>query len=103
MKGWHRRQLALGEEMEPVKAVTTHRVKIPALGFGTFRLYDDVARHLVGYALEIGYRHIDTAQDYGNEAAVGDAIRASSVPRHEIWLTTKVSSHRLQDGVFYCL
>lgn len=97
MKGWHRRPLALGE-MEPVKAVTTHGVKIPALGFGTFGLDDDVARHLVGYALEIGYRHIDTARDYGNETAVGDAIRVSSVPRHMIWLTTKVSTDRLQDG-----
>ncbi len=49
-------------------------------GFGTFRLDGGAARRMVGYALEIGYRHIDTAQMYGNEAEVGEAIEASGVP-----------------------
>jgi diketogulonate reductase-like aldo/keto reductase len=52
---------------------------------------------MVGYALEIGYRHIDTAQSYGNEEQIGDAIRRSSVPRQEIWLTTKVGCDRHRD------
>jgi diketogulonate reductase-like aldo/keto reductase len=53
---------------------------------------------MAGYALGIGYRHIDTAQSYGNEEQIGDAIRESSVPRQEIWLTTKVQQDRLRDG-----
>ena len=55
--------------------VEAHGVRIPALGFGTFRLEGAVARRMVGYALEIGYRHIDTAQMYGNEAEVGAGDR----------------------------
>jgi 2,5-diketo-D-gluconate reductase B len=65
-------------------------VRIPALGLGTWQLAGDVARRMVGYALSIGYRHIDTAQMYGNEAEVGEAIAGSSLPRDEIWLTTKI-------------
>ena len=59
--------------------VETHGARIPALGLGTFRLDGNVARRMVGYALEIGYRHIDTAQMYGNEGEVGATI-ASSAP-----------------------
>jgi 2,5-diketo-D-gluconate reductase B len=70
--------------------VEAHGARIPALGFGTFRLEGNVARRMVAYALEIGYRHIDTAQMYGNEAEVGAAIEASAVARDEIWLTTKI-------------
>jgi diketogulonate reductase-like aldo/keto reductase len=70
--------------------VEAHGARIPALGFGTFRLEGSVARRMVGYALSIGYRHIDTAQMYGNEAEVGEAIEASAVARDEIWLTTKI-------------
>ena len=53
---------------------------------------------MVGYALDIGYRHIDTAQEYRNETEIGDAISASSVPREDIWLTTKVWVDRFRDG-----
>jgi 2,5-diketo-D-gluconate reductase B len=70
--------------------VTPHDVRIPALGLGTFGLNGRVAERMVGHALDVGYRHIDTAQMYGNEAEVGAAIRGSAVPRGEIWLTTKV-------------
>jgi 2,5-diketo-D-gluconate reductase B len=73
-------------------------VRIPALGLGTFRLEGAVARRMVTYALEIGYRHIDTAQMYGNEAEVGQAIAASTVPRGEIWLTTKIWPDHFRDG-----
>jgi 2,5-diketo-D-gluconate reductase B len=78
--------------------VEVHGVRIPALGLGTFRLDGATARRMVGYALEIGYRHIDTAQMYGNEAEVGEAIAASSVPRDEIWLTTKIWPDHFRDG-----
>jgi diketogulonate reductase-like aldo/keto reductase len=70
--------------------VEPHGVRIPALGLGTFGLNGRVAERIVGHALEAGYRHIDTAQMYGNEAEVGAAIGRSSVPRGEIWLTTKI-------------
>lgn len=63
---------------------------IPALGFGTFRLDGPSARRMVEHALSLGYRHIDTAQLYKNEADVGAALAASSVPRQDIFLTTKV-------------
>lgn len=52
-------------------------VQIPALSLGTFQLVGDVARPRVTYALDIGYRHIDTAQIYGNEAEIGEAIERS--------------------------
>ena len=78
--------------------VEAQGVRIPALGFGTFRLEGALARRMVGYALEIGYRHIDTAQMYGNEAEVGQAIAASAVPRDEIWLTTKIWPDNFRDG-----
>ena len=57
--------------------VEAHGARIPALGLGTFRLDGSVARRMVGHALEIGYRHIDTAQMYGNEAEVGAAVASS--------------------------
>lgn len=64
---------------------------IPALGFGTFKLAPADARRMVEHVLGVGYRHIDTAQGYHNEAEVGAAIRASNVPRDEIFVTTKVA------------
>ncbi|WP_233545074.1 aldo/keto reductase [Pseudooceanicola sediminis] len=70
--------------------VTANGAAIPALGFGTFRMEDAEVAAVLPEALRLGFRHIDTAQVYGNEAAVGAAIRASGVPRDEIFLTTKV-------------
>ena len=65
-------------------------MSIPAFGLGTFRLKDDVVIESVKTALELGYRTIDTAQIYENEAAVGQAIEESGVPRNEIFITTKI-------------
>lgn len=70
--------------------VNANGARIPALGFGTWRIEGDDAVRMVRHALAAGYRHIDTAQIYGNEAKVGAAIAASGVPRSEIFLTTKV-------------
>ena len=70
--------------------VAPHGIRIPALGLGTFRLDGRTARRMVAYALEIGYRHIDTAQMYGNEAEVGAALAHCGVARDEVWLTTKI-------------
>ena len=63
---------------------------LPPIGMGTFRLKGDDAREAVRSALSLGYRHIDTAQIYGNEAAVGDGITTSGIPRREIFITTKI-------------
>ncbi len=63
---------------------------IPALGFGTWELTGGTCYEAVRHALELGYRHIDTAQAYGNEPEVGRAIADSGVDRDDIWLTTKV-------------
>jgi 2,5-diketo-D-gluconate reductase B len=67
-----------------------HGTAVPALGFGTYRLTGDACREAVLDALALGYRHLDTAAIYGNEAEVGDAMRRSDVSREEVFLTTKV-------------
>ncbi|PLY46821.1 2,5-didehydrogluconate reductase DkgB [Lelliottia sp. F153] len=69
---------------------------IPAFGLGTFRLKDDVVIASVKTALELGYRTVDTAQIYGNEAAVGQAIEESGVPREELFITTKIWTENLR-------
>ncbi|OAT57619.1 methylglyoxal reductase [Obesumbacterium proteus ATCC 12841] len=63
---------------------------MPKLGLGTFRLKEQVVIDSVRNGLELGYRHIDTAQIYGNEAEVGQAIEESGVPRDELFVTTKI-------------
>ena len=65
--------------------------KVPALGFGTWRLAGEVAREATRHALELGYRQIDTARLYRNEDEVGRAIVESGVPRGDIFLTTKIA------------
>lgn len=78
--------------------LTVQDAQIPALGLGTHLLNGETALRVVGYALETGYRHIDTAQEYRNEAEIGEAISHASVPRQDIWLTTKVWVSRFRDG-----
>lgn len=70
--------------------VHAHGAEIPALGFGTWQMSGSEAVRATVHALEVGYRHIDTAQIYGNEAEVGRALADSPVAREEIFLTTKV-------------
>ncbi|CUX30916.1 aldo/keto reductase [Rhizobium oryzihabitans] len=70
--------------------VIANGASIPALGFGTFRIPGPDVLRIVPHALKAGFRHIDTAQIYGNEAEVGEAIVGSGVARGEIFLTTKV-------------
>lgn len=65
-------------------------MSIPTLGLGTFRLKDQVVKDSVTTALELGYRAIDTAQIYDNEAAVGEAIAESGIAREELFITTKI-------------
>lgn len=65
-------------------------VSIPQLGFGVFQVPPEETQRIVEHALEVGYRHIDTAAAYRNEAGVGAAIAASGIPREEVFLTTKL-------------
>lgn len=81
--------------------VTVQGVEVPALGFGTAWMTGDECREAVKDALELGYRHIDTAQMYDNENAVGDVIANSPVDRDDIFLVTKVHRRNLAyDDVF---
>ena len=63
---------------------------MPILGLGTWDLRGKEASQAVLWALEIGYRHIDTASMYGNEKTIGEALKESKIPRDEIFITTKV-------------
>ncbi|KAA8652143.1 hypothetical protein EYZ11_000482 [Aspergillus tanneri] len=76
--------------------------QIPAVGLGTWQSKPNEVREAVKNALLKGYRHIDTALAYGNEAEVGAGIRDSGVPRSEIWITTKLDNtwhHRVPEGI----
>lgn len=73
-------------------------MQIPSLGLGTFRLQDQVVIDSVRSGLELGYRHVDTAQIYGNETAVGQAIADSGVAREELFVTTKIWTDNLAAG-----
>ncbi|MGK9169841.1 aldo/keto reductase [Inquilinus limosus] len=73
-----------------VPLVTANGAEIPALGFGTFRMNGPDTVRMVRHVLSLGYRHIDTAQIYGNEAEVGEGLAASGVARNDVFLTTKV-------------
>ena len=81
-----------------VPAIRSGDVLMPAIGFGTWQLENGAAVPLVEKALEVGYRHIDTAQIYGNERDVGAGIRNSGLKRDEIFLTTKVWIDKFHDG-----
>jgi 2,5-diketo-D-gluconate reductase B len=67
-----------------------HGTRVPALGFGTYELLGAACEEGVLDALEIGYRHIDTARAYDNESEVGRALAASGLPREDLWVTSKV-------------
>ena len=71
---------------------------IPQLGLGTYGRTGSEGRAALDAAIEIGYRHLDTAQDYGTEANVGAAVRESGLPRSDFFVTTKVATGNLGDG-----
>jgi 2,5-diketo-D-gluconate reductase B len=78
--------------------IESHGARIPPIGFGTMTLKEDLCVELVEAALHLGYRHLDTAQNYGNEREVGDGLRSSGLKREEVFLTTKVWFNRLAPG-----
>ena len=69
---------------------------IPQLGFGVFQVPPEDTAEATSLALEVGYRHIDTAEMYGNEQGVGDAVRDSSLDRDAIWITSKLANPKSQ-------
>lgn len=71
-------------------SVNSNGANIPALGFGTFRMPGPDVLRVLPEALKLGFHHVDTAQIYGNEAEVGEAIHTSGISRADIFLTTKV-------------
>ncbi|WP_345763931.1 aldo/keto reductase [Diaminobutyricibacter sp. McL0608] len=72
--------------------------EIPQLGFGVFRVDPAETTRIVTDALEVGYRHIDTAAIYGNETGVGEALASSGIPRNELFVTTKLWNDRQTDA-----
>ncbi|KQR66413.1 aldo/keto reductase [Frigoribacterium sp. Leaf172] len=77
-------------DIEVPRIALTDGTTIPQLGLGVYKVADDEAERVVRIALDEGYRHVDTATLYGNEAGVGRAIRASGLDRDDVYLTTKV-------------
>jgi 2,5-diketo-D-gluconate reductase B len=88
------------EVIVSMDVIESHGARIPILGFGTMTLKEDVCVQLVEASLKLGYRHLDTAQMYGNEREVGSGMRGSGLEREDIFLTTKVWFTRLAAGDF---
>jgi diketogulonate reductase-like aldo/keto reductase len=80
--------------------LSSHGAEIPIAGFGTSPLTGDVTPENVATALRVGYRHLDTGRKYGTERATGEGMRASGIPRQDIFLTTKVSHENLRAADF---
>ncbi|MCZ2823170.1 MULTISPECIES: aldo/keto reductase [unclassified Modestobacter] len=88
--------------MATVPTITLNNgVQIPQLGFGVFQIKPEDTVEATRTALEVGYRHIDTAEMYGNEAEVGEAVRQSGIPREEVFVTSKLNNgfHAREDAL----
>lgn len=83
-----------------MNSIDANGARIPAIGLGTWTLKGRSCSELVEHALAVGYRHVDTAAAYGNEEEVGAGIRASGIPRNDLFLTTKVWPFDLASGDF---
>lgn len=81
--------------MEVAEHVEVQGVRVPTIGFGTWQLNGDACRDAVRHALELGYRHLDTARMYRNEREVGEGVRDSGLDRDEVFLVTKIPSSKL--------
>jgi 2,5-diketo-D-gluconate reductase A len=88
--------------MATVPTITLNNgVEIPQLGFGVYQVPPEETADAVRSALEVGYRHIDTAEMYGNEQGVGEGIRDSGIPREEVFVTSKLNNgfHAHEDAL----
>ena len=92
--------MVLWDGMSVPTITLNNQTTIPQLGFGTYQVPPEDTAAAVSTALEIGYRHIDTAQMYQNEAGVGEAITSSGIARDELWITSKLNNgfHRPDDA-----
>jgi len=88
------------EVIASMDVIESHGARIPILGFGTMTLKED---QCVEASLKLGYRHLHTAQMYGNEREVGSGMRGSGLKREDILLTTKVWFTQLASGDFRAL
>jgi 2,5-diketo-D-gluconate reductase B len=77
-------------EATQARTLTIRGVEVPKLGLGTWQIEGQAGYEAIRDALDLGYRHVDTARAYGNEQDIGRALADSGVPRDELWLTTKV-------------
>jgi 2,5-diketo-D-gluconate reductase A len=77
-----------------------NQAEIPQLGFGVFQVPPAQTADVVSQALQVGYRHLDTAQGYHNEQEVGEALKSAAIPRNELWITSKLinGKHRPDDA-----
>jgi 2,5-diketo-D-gluconate reductase B len=80
--------------------VEAHGARIPAIGLGTMTLKDSLCVDIVAAALKLGYRHLDTAERYGNEVEVGQGLHTSGIKREDVFVTTKVYWDQLEPGKF---
>lgn len=80
-------------------SIPIENTTMPVLGFGTYRLQGKTCSESVADAIAIGYRHIDTAESYDNEKAVGDGVKSSGIDREQLFLTTKVWYNHLKHDV----
>jgi 2,5-diketo-D-gluconate reductase B len=87
---WQASKARERERLSVVPIVEANGARIPAIGLGTSGLLEHSCAEMVEQALRLGYRHIDTAQMYGNEREVGEGLQASGVPRANVFITTKV-------------
>lgn len=83
-------------DAEAIPTLNVRGARIPRLGFGTYKLHDDVCREAVDTALAVGYRLFDTARMYENEGIIGERLQKSGLGRETIYLTTKIGSARLE-------
>lgn len=74
-----------------ISYVDVRGVRVPSIGLGTWQLVDEKCRASTEKALELGYRHIDTAQMYGNEWVIGEVLGRSGIPRDDLWITSKLA------------
>jgi 2,5-diketo-D-gluconate reductase B len=81
-----------------MQVIEAHGARIPVIGFGTMTLKENTCVEMVAAALHLGYRHLDTAQMYGNEREVGAGLRASGIKREDVFVATKVWFNRLAAG-----
>ncbi|SCX43500.1 2,5-diketo-D-gluconate reductase A [Klenkia marina] len=85
--------MGMDDTMASVPTVTLNNgVEIPQLGFGTYQIEPENTREAVRTALEVGYRHIDTAEMYGNEKEVGEGLRDSGLDRDDVFITSKLNN-----------